>query len=967
RFTGEWKTGVKNGQGVFDAGGSTFEGSFVDGEINGKGSKQWADGRRYEGSFQRGEASGEGHFTSPSGESYTGTWAQNRRHGRGKLMLPRGQGSYVGEFQRHRYHGGGQLVLASGFEYSGQFFGGLPHGLGDVLYPGGSTFKGPFDAGERSGLGGEYVCGLTGICWTGEWAAGKAKGLPSKWAIEPDDADRGFVGEGEGVGRATAPKLGAKAEKDSGGKKGGKASKKVVAEPEVDEAEKPVVAQFSREGAITGLWCRCVRDVQGIPRLPPVPSEHEQDVEEATGPGKPNDYGIVSDESGRTLAITLHEVAESPPGSTGPPFPFFVRRPDLTDVSESLGRFPVDGLITHFQRDERCYPKGATNDGSERLFFVPGQKPAPDSPVEQAKPEPPAKGKNAQAGKARGGSKGESEQIGASGEVAGVEARWQAIRGEVQSNRCLVLRAGENVSLATVPLFLSRQVEIQEEGSANRNTTALGDDGNAVSVENGELVPKKECVVQEGFPGVFHDGGNATSSLERIDSADGRKDPRSMMVRHSHFPFALCLDFRLELGKALLDADDIKRRKLAVGNGDAIGGEETHPPDDKIVRILACGKVGVSAILRLWTPTVTRTNAELSAEKSGSAAAAELASGGVPTAGTTLPTDVSAEDVDINCRGSTEPVSPRSADDCADESSAWYVHSILVRSGTSVLAVPCLDPGERLARVQDPSEGSAEASSASERSEPSSRPGKRALCDLAEWHSLAVVPDPDKGEALLYVDGDELALKQNTDGISAAADGTSREESELLAGGAVVVGGANGEWATLALKNLAVYSKELGGEQLRAITRVFRAWREKQEAAMAADAQEEERWVEEAKRAVEEGREPGEHERPERVAESDPETVLRRKTVRGEAKVDRMVLPKAALEGGDWVLRVKDVSHEQQHGGGSMGRVRHLASAVSTGASMGSTSVATVTSATEEERELFPPLPEEVVKLARAG
>lgn len=104
RFSGGWKTGAKNGHGVFAvAGGSTFEGDFVDGEIEGKGSKQWADGRRYEGEFSRGEACGEGRFTSPTGELYVGSWAQNKRHGRGQLVLPSGQGSYAGEFQRHRY------------------------------------------------------------------------------------------------------------------------------------------------------------------------------------------------------------------------------------------------------------------------------------------------------------------------------------------------------------------------------------------------------------------------------------------------------------------------------------------------------------------------------------------------------------------------------------------------------------------------------------------------------------------------------------------------------------------------------------------------------------------------------------------------------------------------------------------------------------------------------------------------
>lgn len=75
----------------------------MDGEIEGKGTKTWPDGRRYEGGFSRGEAAGQGCFTATNGESYIGTWAQNKRHGQGKLVLPDGQGSYVGEFRRHRY------------------------------------------------------------------------------------------------------------------------------------------------------------------------------------------------------------------------------------------------------------------------------------------------------------------------------------------------------------------------------------------------------------------------------------------------------------------------------------------------------------------------------------------------------------------------------------------------------------------------------------------------------------------------------------------------------------------------------------------------------------------------------------------------------------------------------------------------------------------------------------------------
>lgn len=86
------------------AGGSTYEGYFKSGEIEGKGTKTWPEGRRYEGYFKQGEACGEGCFTSPTtGEKYIGTWVENKRHGQGELVLPHGKGTYVGEFCRHRY------------------------------------------------------------------------------------------------------------------------------------------------------------------------------------------------------------------------------------------------------------------------------------------------------------------------------------------------------------------------------------------------------------------------------------------------------------------------------------------------------------------------------------------------------------------------------------------------------------------------------------------------------------------------------------------------------------------------------------------------------------------------------------------------------------------------------------------------------------------------------------------------
>lgn len=71
----------------------------------------------------------------------------------------------------------------------------------------------------------------------------------------------------------------------------------------------------------------------------------------------------------------------------------------------------------------------------------------------------------------------------------------------------------------------------------------------------------------------------------------------------------------------------------------------------------------------------------------------------------------------------------------------------------------------------------------------------------------------------------------------------------------------------------------------------------------------------------------------------------------------------AAQEGGQWVLRVEDVSHrgEEEDADGSERRARGLGSALS----VASTAVM-VASPADEELQAFLPLPTETVKLERA-
>lgn len=62
--------------------GSYYEGTFVNGEIDGFGTRFFAaTGCKYQGQFEKGELQGKGRMTWPDGSIYEGQWVKNRRQG----------------------------------------------------------------------------------------------------------------------------------------------------------------------------------------------------------------------------------------------------------------------------------------------------------------------------------------------------------------------------------------------------------------------------------------------------------------------------------------------------------------------------------------------------------------------------------------------------------------------------------------------------------------------------------------------------------------------------------------------------------------------------------------------------------------------------------------------------------------------------------------------------------------------
>lgn len=79
------RTGIWEG-----ADGSRYEGSYVNGQWQGKGKYDAADGTCFEGMWSNGLMHGTGTCSDASG-TYSGEWKQGERHGRGHLLRTNGE------------------------------------------------------------------------------------------------------------------------------------------------------------------------------------------------------------------------------------------------------------------------------------------------------------------------------------------------------------------------------------------------------------------------------------------------------------------------------------------------------------------------------------------------------------------------------------------------------------------------------------------------------------------------------------------------------------------------------------------------------------------------------------------------------------------------------------------------------------------------------------------------------------
>jgi TPR repeat protein len=120
RYSGQWQNGQRHGVGRYEDGqGNSYDGDWSADSPEGFGIMVNADGSRYEGQRTRNMRNGYGRLEA-GGFSYEGTWLAGKRHGYGLSRSPDGS-SYLGEWQNGNRHGLGRASNADGSYHDGEW------------------------------------------------------------------------------------------------------------------------------------------------------------------------------------------------------------------------------------------------------------------------------------------------------------------------------------------------------------------------------------------------------------------------------------------------------------------------------------------------------------------------------------------------------------------------------------------------------------------------------------------------------------------------------------------------------------------------------------------------------------------------------------------------------------------------------------------------------------------------------
>lgn len=148
--TFDWESLRLNGTGrLMRKDGIIIEGTFVNGELEGKGTTTWDFGLVYEGEFVKGARHGKGTMTWPDGRVYEGDWVKNVQHGKCTFTWANGD-VFEGDWVKSKKHGKGTFTWANGDSFEGDWVDDKKHGTGLFRYADGRYQRRTYTEDKRT-------------------------------------------------------------------------------------------------------------------------------------------------------------------------------------------------------------------------------------------------------------------------------------------------------------------------------------------------------------------------------------------------------------------------------------------------------------------------------------------------------------------------------------------------------------------------------------------------------------------------------------------------------------------------------------------------------------------------------------------------------------------------------------------------------------------------------------------------
>ena len=155
---------------MIDNEGNISHGLYIQGTLNGKGEKFSLNGNYYEGEFKDGLKYGQGREETKE-DVYVGNFENDKKNKKGKLVYKKindsyegdfldnnitGKGEYkwenddiyIGDFIDEKMHGKGLYKWPDGGEYEGEYINNIKEGIGRFKWSNGKIYEGPFEGGK---------------------------------------------------------------------------------------------------------------------------------------------------------------------------------------------------------------------------------------------------------------------------------------------------------------------------------------------------------------------------------------------------------------------------------------------------------------------------------------------------------------------------------------------------------------------------------------------------------------------------------------------------------------------------------------------------------------------------------------------------------------------------------------------------------------------------------------------------